>query len=59
MNAHRHPQTDLSSEDLQILTSLTRDQFLELCDLTRVYGPVTNCRDALTHEAEVLLYLWR
>ena len=59
MNAHRNPHTDLTSDQLQMLSSLDREAFLEMCEDTRAYGPTVNRHDSLCHEAEVFLYLWR
>ena len=59
VNPLRQPHTDLTSERLQLLSSLTRPQFLQLTEATRQYGPTVIRRDSLCHEAELLLYLWR
>ena len=59
MNKHRSPHTDMTSTELHLVSSLNREQFLELCDDTRQYGPTNTRHGSLCHEAEVLLYLWR
>ena len=59
MNKHRRPHTDMTSDELQLVSSLTREQFLELCEDTRQYAPTAIRHGSLCHEAELLLYLWR
>ena len=59
MNKHRSPHTDMTSEELHIVSSLNRVEFLELCEDTRQYEPTARRYDSLGHEAQLLLYLWR
>ena len=59
LNKHRSPHTDMTSEELQLVSSLNREQFLELCEDTRPYEPTATRHGSLCHEAELLLYLWR
>ena len=59
MNPHRRPHTSLTPKQIHLLTGISKDQFLDLCEVTRQYGPTSTREDTLCHEAEILLYLWR